>query len=175
MGPAGEYARREMTAALAQVKIAPPPGAISRYAHAADRLARLRSAWEDAGSPATAVGSREQVTAHPLLAELRLTEASVTQLAEACGIRRRRVGSSTATTGRPTARRRRPGPWLLWLTECAPMTPNDAAARAVAAIAGNGRPAHACRLAIAHVLALDDGFERERWRGLLAESEAALL
>jgi hypothetical protein len=39
------------------------------------------------GSPAAAVGSREQVIAHPLLAELRLTEASVTQLAEACGIR----------------------------------------------------------------------------------------
>jgi hypothetical protein len=87
MGPAGRYAEREMRAALAQVKIAPPPGAIARYAHAADRLSRLRSEWEDAGSPATAVGSREQVIAHPLLAELRMTEATVTALAEACGIR----------------------------------------------------------------------------------------
>ncbi len=49
------------------------------------------------------------------------------------------------------------------------------AARAVAAIPGDGRTAHACRLAIAQLLALDDGPERERWRGLLAESEAALL
>ena len=56
MGPAGRYAEREMRAALAQVGMAPPPGAVARYAHAADRLAALRRAWEDAGSPATAVG-----------------------------------------------------------------------------------------------------------------------
>jgi hypothetical protein len=87
LGPAGEYARREMSAALSALAMAPPPGAVSRYAHAADRLSLLRKAWEDAGSPATAVGSRDQVIAHPLLAELRLTEASVTTLAEACGIR----------------------------------------------------------------------------------------
>ena len=76
-----------MPAALARSGLRAPPGAIARYAHAADRLAGLSRAWEDAGSPATAVGSREQVIAHPLLAELRLTEATVTQLAEACGIR----------------------------------------------------------------------------------------
>ena len=87
LGPAGRYAQREMTAALSRVGMTPPPGAVARYAHAADRLAALRRAWEDAGSPATAVGSREQVIAHPLLAELRLTEATVTQLAEACGIK----------------------------------------------------------------------------------------
>jgi hypothetical protein len=84
---AGRYAQREMTSALAALGMSPPPGSVARYAHAADRLAALRKAWEDAGAPATAVGSREQVIAHPLLAELRLTEASVTALAEACGIR----------------------------------------------------------------------------------------
>jgi hypothetical protein len=47
----------------------------------------LRRAWEDIGAPATTTGSRDQVIAHPLLAELRLTEATVTTLAEACGIR----------------------------------------------------------------------------------------
>src|SRR4051812_15203696 len=87
LGPAGEYARRQMVAALDDLRIAPPPGSVARYAHAADRLAALRRAWEDAGSPATAVGSREQVIAHPLLAEIRYTEATVTTLAEACGIR----------------------------------------------------------------------------------------
>jgi hypothetical protein len=76
-----------MTTALAAVGMTPPPGSVARYAHAADRLAVLRKAWEDAGSPATAVGSREQTIADPLLAELRLTEASVTTLAEVCGIR----------------------------------------------------------------------------------------
>ena len=63
-----------MRDALAPLGMLAPPGAVSRYAHAADRLARLRSAWEDAGSPATASGSRDQVIAHPLLAELRMTE-----------------------------------------------------------------------------------------------------
>src|SRR4051812_5264595 len=87
LGSAGRYADREMRAALARLAMTPPPGAVARYAHAADRLSLLRTAWEDSGSPATAVGSREQVIAHPLLAELRLTEASVTQLAEACGIK----------------------------------------------------------------------------------------
>ena len=87
LGPAGRYAQRKMTSAVAAIGMTPPPGSVARYAHAADRLAVLRKAWEDAGSPATAVGSREQVIAHPLLAELRLTEAPVTQLAEACGIR----------------------------------------------------------------------------------------
>ena len=62
-------------------------GSVARYAHAADRLDALRQAWEDAGAPATATGSSEQVIADPLLAELRLTEASVTALAEVCGIR----------------------------------------------------------------------------------------
>lgn len=47
MNPAGRYAEREMRAALAQVNIAPPPGAVARYAHAADRLSLLRKAWED--------------------------------------------------------------------------------------------------------------------------------
>ncbi len=87
LGPAGRYADREMRAALVALRTTPPPGAVARYAHAADRLAALRRAWQDAGSPATASGSREQVICHPLLAELRLTEATVTQLAEACGIR----------------------------------------------------------------------------------------
>jgi hypothetical protein len=87
LGPAGRYAQREMTSALAALGMMAPPGSVAHYAHGADRLAALRKAWEDAGSPATAVGSREQVIAHPLLAELRLTEATVTQLAEACGIR----------------------------------------------------------------------------------------
>jgi hypothetical protein len=87
LGPAGRYAQTEMRNALAALGMTPPPGSVARYAHAADRLAVLRTAWEGAGSPATAVGSREQVIVHPLLAELRLTEASVTTLAEACGIR----------------------------------------------------------------------------------------
>jgi hypothetical protein len=86
MGPAGRYAQREMTAALAELRMTPPPGSVARYAHACDRLSLLRK-WEDAGSPATTTGSREQVIAHPLLAEIRYTEAGVTTLAEACGIR----------------------------------------------------------------------------------------
>src|SRR4051812_23198130 len=87
MGPAGRYAQREMVAALAELRMTPPPGSVARYAHACDRLSLLRRAWDDAGSPATTTGSREQVIAHPLLAEIRYTEATVTTLAEACGIR----------------------------------------------------------------------------------------
>ena len=87
MGPAGRYAQTEMRNALAALGMTPPPGSVARYAHYADRLAALHRAWEDLGAPATAVGSRDQVIAHPLLAELRLTEATVTTLAEACGIR----------------------------------------------------------------------------------------
>ena len=42
---------------------------------------------EDAGSPATTAGSRGQPIAHPLLAEIRYTEATVTDLAAACGVK----------------------------------------------------------------------------------------
>jgi hypothetical protein len=55
------------------------------------------------------------------------------------------------------------------------MTPDDAAAQAVRAVPGEGPAARATRLAVAHVLALDDGDERERWRDLLARCEALLL
>jgi len=54
--PNGEYARREMTAALARLGMTPPPGAVARYAYAANRLAALRGAWQDAGSPARRSG-----------------------------------------------------------------------------------------------------------------------
>ena len=64
LGPAGRYADREMRAALEAMGMTPPPGSVARYAHAADRLEALRKAWEGAGSPATAVGSRDQVIAH---------------------------------------------------------------------------------------------------------------
>jgi hypothetical protein len=87
LGPAGEHARRQMVAALDNLRMEAPPGAVARYAHAADRLAMLRKVWEAMGSPATAVGSREQPIAHPLLAEIRYTEQVVTALSEACGIR----------------------------------------------------------------------------------------
>ena len=62
LGSAGRYAEREMRDALARLGMAAPPGAVSRYAHTADRLARLRAAWEDAGSPATASGSRDEMS-----------------------------------------------------------------------------------------------------------------
>jgi len=55
------------------------------------------------------------------------------------------------------------------------MTPDDAAAQAVRAVPGDGPAAQACRRAVAHVLYVDDDDERERWRGLLAQCESALL
>ena len=55
------------------------------------------------------------------------------------------------------------------------MDADDAAARAVGAVPGDGPAAHACRRAVAHVLYLDDDDERDRWRSVLAQCEAALL
>jgi len=52
---------------------------------------------------------------------------------------------------------------------------HDAAAQAVRAVPGDGPAAQATRLAVAHVLALDDGPEHDRWRRNLAACEAALL
>ena len=43
------------------------------------------------------------------------------------------------------------------------------------AVPGDGPAAHACRRAVAHVLFLDDDDERDRWRSILAQCEAALL
>ena len=40
---------------------------------------------------------------------------------------------------------------------------------------GDGPAAEACRRAVAHVLYLDDDDERDRWRSVLAQCEAALL
>lgn len=42
---AGEYARREMSAALDRLGIESPPGSVTRYAHAAGRLAALRDQY----------------------------------------------------------------------------------------------------------------------------------
>ena len=55
------------------------------------------------------------------------------------------------------------------------MTPDDAAAQAVRAVPGDSAVSRACRLAVAHVLALPDGPARERWRANLAICEASLL
>ena len=55
------------------------------------------------------------------------------------------------------------------------MTPDEAAARAFRAVPGDGPAAHACRLAVAMVLHLDDGAERDRWRSQLVQAEAAFV
>jgi hypothetical protein len=55
------------------------------------------------------------------------------------------------------------------------MTPDDAAAQAFRAVPGDGAVARARRLAVAHVLAVDDDDERNRWRSILAACESALL
>jgi hypothetical protein len=44
------------------------------YEHALEVVMRLRGAWAEHGMPLTAIGSRGQVRAHPLLAEIRRAE-----------------------------------------------------------------------------------------------------
>jgi hypothetical protein len=55
------------------------------------------------------------------------------------------------------------------------MDVDDAAARAVASVPGDGAATRATRLAVAHVLYVDDDAERDRWRSNLAACEASLL
>jgi hypothetical protein len=55
------------------------------------------------------------------------------------------------------------------------MTPDDAAAQAFRAVPGDGAVARATRLAVAHVLVVEDDDDRNRWRPNLAQCEAALL
>ena len=55
------------------------------------------------------------------------------------------------------------------------MNADDAAAQAIRAVPGDGPAASATRLEVAHVLALPDGPDRDRWRENLAQCEAALL
>lgn len=105
LGAAGRYAERQMRERLTELGMVAPPGAVSRYAFACDRLARLRAAWEQLGAPATAPGSRGQATAHPLLAELRMTEATVSELCAACGVK-----APTASVGWPKGRQRSRAP-----------------------------------------------------------------
>jgi hypothetical protein len=95
----------------------PPPGSVSRYAHAADRLAKLRAEWERLGSPATSSGSHGQPVAHPLLAELRATEATVTALCEACGLRASAATRPGWQAGRARASDRQPRGRLVALTD----------------------------------------------------------
>ena len=176
MGPAGRYADREMRAALAELRMTAPPGAIARYAHAADRLARLRSAWEDAGSPATAVGSPRTghrpspVGGTPPDGSVRdPTGGGVRHQSGAWAIQVRRPsgagpqGDAARVPGRPD----RP-PACRWT----PMTPPRGRS---ASVPGDGPAARATRLAVAHVLYVDDDDERDRWRSNLAQCEAALL
>ena len=55
------------------------------------------------------------------------------------------------------------------------MDADDAAAQAVRAVPADGAAARATRVAVAHVLYVDDDDERDRWRSNLAQCEAALL
>lgn len=55
------------------------------------------------------------------------------------------------------------------------MTPGDAAVHALRAVPGEGEAARAARLAVCHVLVLDDGPRRDLWRLKLGDAEAALL
>lgn len=84
LGREGRRAWRDAVATLEAVGIDPAlhVGTLERYARSVDRLATVQMAWEQAGSPATAKGSTGQVTAHPLLRELRDETRAVEQLAD---------------------------------------------------------------------------------------------
>ena len=71
------------------------------YEHAVDVVLRLRQAWEESGMPLTSVGSRGQVRAHPLLAEIRRAELLADRLRQPLLPKHRGPSPSAVIRARP--------------------------------------------------------------------------
>ena len=90
---------------------------LRRYALAADRLEKLREAWDAEGCPPTVLGARGQTIPHPTLREMRNLEAHLDDLLKGMGVLLAPPAKAGHLMGMGQAPDRRPRGALLDLTD----------------------------------------------------------